>query len=286
MSRRALVLLVMVGFCGACTGSAGQEGIEGPSGPPGDAGPLGPTGATGITGLTGPTGPTGATGESVGMQLLTLGDSHCAAGGVALSTGTADAYVCSGETGPMGPTGATGATGAIGGQGLTGATGAAGGTGLTGPVGPTGLTGNTGPTGAAGSTGATGATGPTGSVYTNGAGLALAGNQFSVATGGITGPMLAACASAGQVFAYNGSTWNCANLVPLVQSQASSGTMVNSGLTLYGPACTAGVAVGGSCSGGGFGYLSGNAYTCVYGGGLGNGYTVYTSTTCLTIHAE
>ncbi len=122
-------------------------------GPPGPQGPAGPTGATGDK------GDKGEPGESVVGAALNVGDANCPTGGVRLTIGTNNVYVCNGRDG------AAGATGPAGADGLPGAPGANGLNGAAGPAGPAG------PAGAAGANGTGG--GGTGTGY--GAGTLVAG---------------------------------------------------------------------------------------------------------------
>lgn len=155
-----------------------NPGPQGPQGPTGPTGPTGLTGATGATGpqgeqgpqgIQGPTGATGATGPAGAdgvTPVLSIGTVTTGAAGSSASvniTGTAPNYVIN-FTIPRGDTGATGA------DGVTGATGPQG------PQGPQGVQGDAGPTGPTGATGATGASGPAGP---------------GIATGGLTGQILA-----------------------------------------------------------------------------------------------
>jgi microcystin-dependent protein len=80
----------------ACSGGSGVKGDGGPAGP---AGPVGPAGATGPAG---PAGSTGAAGQSVTATALATGNSHCATGGVLVSSGTTSLYLCNGSKGADG----------------------------------------------------------------------------------------------------------------------------------------------------------------------------------------
>lgn len=113
----------------------------------GEMGPAGAKGEAGAVGATGETGAVGAAGQSVVSTALSAGDSHCPMGGVMLSAGASDTYVCNGSDGASGATGPKGETGATGAQGPKGDTGATGPQGLKGDQGATGATGATGPQG-------------------------------------------------------------------------------------------------------------------------------------------
>lgn len=163
------------------TGPVGPAGAPGPQGPIGLAGPVGPSGQNGTSvtaialaagdatcpyggtrfnssagdafacngppGAVGPAGvpgPQGSPGVSVVTTVVAAGDSHCATGGIKVTSSSGDLWLCAGAQGPQGATGDTGPQGVVGPQGVKGDTGAQG------VVGPQGVKGDTGPQGAAG----------------------------------------------------------------------------------------------------------------------------------------
>lgn len=88
-------------------GARGEMGPQGPVGPRGEAGPVGAQGPRGEAGPQGPAGEAGAKGErgdvgpagaSVATTVLPAGDSHCPAGGLAVTSATGVAYVCNGAS--------------------------------------------------------------------------------------------------------------------------------------------------------------------------------------------
>jgi len=109
----------------------GQVGPVGPQGPQGIQGLVGahglqrppePQGIQGLTGVAGANGKDGADGApgkdgtngtngvSVVASVLPSGDAHCATGGVQLSVGTSNTFVCNGVRGPEGPQGPAGSS--------------------------------------------------------------------------------------------------------------------------------------------------------------------------------
>ena len=159
------------GSAGA-TGLEGAMGLEGATGATGVAGADGLQGAVGSPGAKGPTGATGAAGVNVTSQVLAVGNSTCAAGGVQYTSADGVRYVCNGFNGDAGVAGATGASGTQGPQGIQGnqgAQGIQGATGATGIQGAQGIQGATGATGIQGAQGIQGATGGTGGIGATGA---------------------------------------------------------------------------------------------------------------------
>jgi hypothetical protein len=109
-------------------GAQGPQGIQGPVGPQGLQGPPGPQGIQGLTGVAGANGKDGADGApgkdgtngtdgtngvSVVASVLPSGDAHCTTGGVQLSVGTSNTFVCNGARGPEGPQGPAGSSSSV-----------------------------------------------------------------------------------------------------------------------------------------------------------------------------
>lgn len=80
-------------------GLPGAQGPAGPTGPQGATGPEGPPGPQGSTGPQGASGPQGPAGQSVTTEQLPPGDPNCPSGGVAISSATGTARVCSASSG-------------------------------------------------------------------------------------------------------------------------------------------------------------------------------------------
>ncbi len=125
MRTTTMALMLSVATLAACTGKTGEAGTQGPAGA---TGPTGPAGAAAtLTSTVLPTGDThcanggvqvstngsdtfvcnGQPGASVTTTPLSAGDAHCGNGGLKVSSGGSDSYVCNGIPGPL-PTVATG----------------------------------------------------------------------------------------------------------------------------------------------------------------------------------
>lgn len=185
------------------TGATGPQGPEGPAGPTGPEGPQGErgwTGERGPQGLTGPEGPQGPQGEQ----------------GLTGATGPQGPEGPAGPPGPEGPQGEQGLTGERGPQGLPGPPGpegpqgAQGERGLTGEPGPQGPQGDQGPQGEQGLQGLTGDPGPQGDPGPPGPQGAV-GPEGPKGDPGEPGALAGLVCATGQVAAWNGTQWACAD---------------------------------------------------------------------------
>lgn len=107
-------------------------------------GPQGPEGPAGPAGAPGDKGDKGDPGESVVGAALNIGDANCPTGGVRLTIGASNVYVCNGRDGNNGRDGINGVNGAQGPAGPAGANGTNGAQGPAGPAGPAGANGTGG----------------------------------------------------------------------------------------------------------------------------------------------
>nr|MBK9652411.1 DUF1566 domain-containing protein [Bacteroidota bacterium] len=184
-------------------GQQGSSGLQGPAGATGVAGPQGPAGNDGTPGAQGPQGVPGTS----GIQGSAGNDGAMGPQGPVGLTGLTGETGATGATGPQGPAGNDGATGPQGPQGIPGAvgvTGAQGATGATGPQGPIGLTGATGASGAIGAQGPQGNTGPAGT------GVSILGSYntlLDLQTAHPTGNTGDAYLIGGNLYVWNGSSW-------------------------------------------------------------------------------
>jgi hypothetical protein len=109
-------------------------------------------------------------------------------------------FGCNGSEGPQGAMGATGPAGSAGLAGPEGSAGPAGPAGPEGSAGPAGPTGPTGPIGPAGPTGPMGASGAAGAPGPAGPGA----------------PSPSAACDGGQLVTYDGTSYSCADVQPLL----------------------------------------------------------------------
>jgi hypothetical protein len=193
-----------------CNGEAGPAGPKGEKGTPGNpgaagvggaAGAAGPAGAQGAQGPAGAPGPqgvpgvNGAAGETPVVTVLTSAgeNGNCVnVGGLKVTLGGVDRYVCNGAegaagpVGPAGPKGVAGADGAPGPQGPQGEPGLQGVDGAPGPQGPQGepglqgVDGAPGPQGPKGEPGLQGADGETPVITTVAASTTECGGEGGV----------------------------------------------------------------------------------------------------------